>query len=85
LQTSLSTVESQLAPIAVAAIHRLQVGLGQTPTQLEGLPAATLATQYEATWKQFCKSMPVGRQALSEDEASRKPVDLGEQRLSLVQ
>jgi len=76
--------ETLLGPIAIEAIHRLQVGLRQTPTVLAGLPAATLAAQYRETKAQFEQQYPVGRQALSEDDETRKPVDLGEQRLALV-
>lgn len=76
--------ETLLGPIAIEAIHRLQVGLRQTPTVLAGLPAATLAAQYRETKAQFEQQYPVGRHALSEDDDTRKPVDLGEQRLALV-
>jgi hypothetical protein len=80
----LSSIEEQLAPIAIEAIHRLQVGLGQTPTTLKGLPASTLAAHYSEVSKLFTKTFPVGVQAQSEGEESRAPVDLGEQRLALV-
>lgn len=77
-------VETVLGPIVVEAIHRLQVGLRQTPTVLTGLPAATLAEQYRETKKQFERTFPVGAHAMSEDDETRKPIDLGEQRLALV-
>lgn len=80
----LAAVEEQLAPIAVQAIQRLQVGLGQTPTTLKGLPAASLAAHYAEVHAQFVKTFPVGAHAQSELEESRAPVDLGEQRLALV-
>lgn len=76
--------ETVLGPIVIEAIHRLQVGLRQTPTVLNGLPAATLAAQYRETKAQFEATFPVGRRALSEDDESRKPIDVGEQRLMLV-
>jgi ClpP class serine protease len=80
----LASTEEQLAPIAIEAIHRLQVGLGQTPTTLKGLPASTLAAHYSEVSKLFTKTFPVGAHAQSESEESRAPVDLGEQRLALV-
>ena len=80
----LAAVEEQLAPIAVQAIQRLQVGLGQTPTTLKGLPAASLAAHYAEVHAQFVKTFPVGAHAQSELEESRAPVDLGEQRLVRV-
>jgi ClpP class serine protease len=77
-------VEELLAPIAVQAIQRLQVGLGQTPTTLKGLPASSLAAHYAEVHAQFVKTFPVGAHAQSEIDESRVPVDLGEQRLALV-
>ena len=76
--------EQVLGPIVIEAIHRLQVGLRQSPTVLTGLPASTLALQYQETKRQFEAQFPVGRRALSEDDETRQPVDLGEQRLALV-
>lgn len=80
----LAQVEELLAPIAVQAIQRLQVGLGQTPTTLKGLPASTLAAHYSEVHALFTKTFPVGAHAQSEVDESRVPVDLGEQRLALV-
>ena len=80
----LAQVEELLAPIAVQAIQRLQVGLGQTPTTLKGLPASTLAAHYAEVHALFTKTFPVGAHAQSEVDESRVPVDLGEQRLALV-
>jgi ClpP class serine protease len=80
----LAQVEELLAPIAVQAIQRLQVGLGQTPTTLKGLPASTLAAHYSEVHALFTKTFPVGIKAQSEVDGSRVPVDLGEQRLALV-
>ena len=56
-------VEELLAPIAVQAIQRLQVGLGQTPTTLKGLPASSLAAHYAEVHAQFVKTFPVGAHA----------------------
>ena len=80
----LASVEDALAPIAREAIQRLQVALRQTPMTLVGLPASVLAAQYNEVKQQFEKVMPVGVHALSASEASREPVDIGEQRLFLV-
>ena len=80
----LASVEDALAPIAREAIQRLQVALRQTPMTLVGLPASVLAAQYNEVKQQFEKVMPVGVHALSASEASREPVDIGEQRLYLV-
>lgn len=80
----LASVEELLAPIAVQAIQRLQVGLGQTPTTLKGLPASTLAAHYSEVHALFVKTFPVGIKAQSGEDESRVPVDLGEQRLALV-
>jgi ClpP class serine protease len=82
--TQLSAVESTLAPIVIEAIQRLQVGLGQTPTTLDGLPAATLAQQYAQVRETFERRYPAGRRSLAEGTADRKPVDIAEARLSLV-
>ena len=82
--TQLSAVESALSPIVIEAIQRLQVGLGQTPTTLTGLPAATLAEQYAQVRETFERRYPAGRRSLAEGTADRKPVDIAEARLSLV-
>lgn len=82
--TQLSAVESTLAPIVIEAIQRLQVGLGQTPTTLDGLPAATLAQQYAQVRETFERRYPAGRRSLAEGTADRTPVDIAEARLSLV-
>jgi ClpP class serine protease len=78
-------VEELLAPIVAEATNRLQIALRQSPTNLQGLPASVLAEQYSAMKAQFEKSFPVGQRSLAETDASRVPVDAGEQRLFLVQ
>jgi ClpP class serine protease len=80
---SAQTAEKSLSPIVVEAIQRLQVGLGQQPMKLDGLPSATLAEQYNNTRDEFERRFPAGRRSLAETD-TRKTVDLAESRLSLV-
>ena len=83
-RVKLAAVEEQLAPIVREATNKLQIALRQTPTNLAGLPAAVLATQYAEIKAQFERTMPVGAHARSETDTSREPQDAGEQRLFLV-
>ena len=80
----LAATEELLAPIVREATNKLQIALRQTPTNLAGLPAAVLATQYAEIKAQFEHTMPVGAHARSETDTSREPQDAGEQRLFLV-
>lgn len=80
--TQLRGLESALAPIAIEATQRLQVALGQAPSTLLGLPAATLAETYSATKIEFDKRFRSGRvSAEASDEARTSRHTLAEQRL----
>jgi hypothetical protein len=79
--------ETALRPVATAAIHRLQVALGQAPMALEGLPAATLAQQFDQLNTQLNVRYPQGRVSQPGTDQTREPPPaqtLAEQRLTLV-
>lgn len=82
--TQLSEVEAQLAPIAIEAINRLQIGLGQTPMVLTGLPASALAQQYASTKALFEARIPAGRKSAPASDETKEPISLAEARLQLI-
>jgi len=82
--TQVEETAGKLSPIVVEATHRLQVALGQTPAQLEGLPATTLAEYYRGVKKSFESAFPVGQHSQEGFQDGREPADLGEQRLYRV-
>lgn len=72
LETKLAealAAEELLKPIAVEAAQRMQIGLGQSPTNMEGLPAATVAEQYRSVKETFEQRISVGRKTLEGEEA----------------
>lgn len=77
----LQDVEAKLQPIAIEAINRLQVGLGQTPTTLQGLPATSLAEQYAATKSEFDARFKIGRQTQQASDPAQSGRSLAELRL----
>ena len=83
---TLSAVESQLKPIAVAACQRMQVALGQSPGKLEDLSTQALAERYDELQSDFNARFKAGQTAETETEESRagRPVDPRAARLSLV-
>lgn len=79
--TALKDVESTLQPIAVEAINRLQIALGQSPSNLKGLPAASLAEQYAALKDDFNKRFKAGPVAQGASDESREGRSLAELRI----
>lgn len=77
----LQDVEAKLQPIAIEAINRLQIGLGQTPTTLQGLPATSLAEQYAATKSEFDARFKIGRQTQQASDPAQSGRSLAELRL----
>lgn len=77
----LQDVEAKLQPIVIEAINRLQVGLGQTPTTLQGLPATSLAEQYAATKSEFDARFKIGRQTQQASDPAQSGRSLAELRL----
>lgn len=60
----MAAAEELLKPIAVEATQRMQIGLGMTPTSMDGLPAATVAEQYRSVKETFEQRISVGRKSL---------------------
>ena len=79
--TALKDVESTLQPIAVEAINRLQIALGQSPSNMKGLPAASLAEQYAALKDDFNKRFKAGPVAQGASDESREGRSLAELRI----
>lgn len=78
---SLKDVESTLQPIAIEAINRMQIALGQSPSTLKGLPAASLAEQYGALKEDFNKRFKSGQLSQGATDDSRQGRSLEELRL----
>jgi hypothetical protein len=77
----LQDVESKLAPIAIEAINRLQIALGQTPSTMTGLPATSLAEQYTAVKSEFDARFKTGRLTQPASDPSQSGRSLAELRL----
>lgn len=61
--------EASLKPIAIEAVHNVQIALGQAPVALDELPAATVAEQYRTSKEVFDQRFTAGQKSLaSEDE-----------------
>ena len=78
---ALKDVESTLQPIAIEAINRMQIALGQSPSTLKGLPAASLAEQYGALKEDFNKRFKSGQLSQGATDDSRQGRSLEELRL----
>jgi len=52
-----------LKPIACESVHRMQIAMGGQPTSLEGLPAATVVSQYTQVRKSFEEAFPTSAQS----------------------
>jgi len=61
--------EALLKPIAVEATQRMQIGLGMSPTSMDGLPATTVAEQYRTVKETFEQRISVGRKSLEADNS----------------
>ena len=57
---SSSNVEAALKPIAIQAINRLQVALGQTPTDIGSLSASAIADMFASVDKTFNEAFSIG-------------------------
>ena len=77
----LQDVESKLAPIAIEAINRLQIALGQTPSTMTGLPATSLAEQYTAVKSEFDARFKTGRLTQPASDPAQSGRSLAELRL----
>lgn len=75
---SLEAAEASLKPIAVSATNRLQIALGQAPTDLASLSASAIADMHAKTNKDFEASFSIGgpkSERLPEDRSSAANVD----------
>lgn len=61
--SALKADQSSLLKIAVEATHRMQVATGFSPVDLEGLPASTVAAQYDTAKTTFEAKYTVGQQS----------------------
>lgn len=66
---SLESVEEALKPLVVESINRMQVGLGQTPSDLSSLSATVLAEQYSSVRNTLFKRFPGQKNSLGAEEA----------------
>lgn len=81
---NVSGVEAALRPVAAEAIEKLQVALGQTPSKTEGMSASALAQMYAGLRDDLNARYPTGRRSLESSDESKKPKDIREARLMMV-
>jgi hypothetical protein len=81
-KAALEAEKAALLPVAVEATHRFQVALGQAPTPLDGLPAATVVAQYSAARTLLEERFPTGRKSLS--AAQTDPADQPDPQLARI-
>lgn len=84
---TLSAVEEQLKPIAIAACKRMSVALGGAAGKLDGLSTSALVDRYNELETEFNARFKVGQSAQTETEhsQSQRAVDPSVARLQLVQ
>lgn len=78
LESKLSTAEASaeaLKPIAIAAVNRMQIALGQTPTDITSLNASAIADLFASTDKTFNETFSVGGPRSSAIAESRNKAD----------
>lgn len=59
-EASTEAVTEALKPIAIAAVNRMQIALGQTPTDLASMSASAIADMFASTDKTFNETFSVG-------------------------
>ena len=74
-------LDDLLRPIVIEATQRLQVALGQTPSNYAEVPSRALAGSYRATLEEFEKRFKSGRVSAQAQDASRQATSLAELRL----
>ncbi|CAM0052309.1 hypothetical protein VPHK404_0113 [Vibrio phage K404] len=58
--TSANAAADALKPIAIAAVNRMQIALGQTPTELSSMSASAIADMFTKTDAKFNETFSVG-------------------------
>jgi hypothetical protein len=76
-----TSLEETLRPVVLQATKHLQVALGQSPSEFEGVPSRAIAATYHQLSAEAQKRFPVGRQSVQGQDASRQATSLAELRL----